>query len=577
MKIIKQFFSLIKKLPEKWVNFAWIFDKSKGFRLKLIFIVAIDVTSSLLSILIAMISRNVINGAQGKDQNQIATFLVAYLAALVVNLGIGVLSSMYVVVVNERFNFSIRRKVFDRIMRSKWIPISKFHSGDLLTRLTSDVNAVSGGITSVFPSIISLVVRFVGAFAALMASAPSLAVSLLIIAPVTVIVSRTISVKLKVLQKKVQETEAEYRSFMQETTANLTIVKSFTFEDASMEALSRIQDKRMKLIIRRNRVTVLAGLVLNAGILTGSTLAFIWGVFGLFNGTIMFGDMTMFMTLVQQVQGPIMGLAGTVPMIIAIVASAERIRDIEAIDKEERLIAPLLPEDVAIRAKDVSCSYDGKTPVLSGISFDLQPHDVAAILGTSGVGKTTLIRAVLALIQPDSGAIEFEVDGIDYPASVSIREMISYVPQGNTLFSGTVADNLRMGCPEASDEEIVEALRVAAAYDFVKDLPDGVNTIIGERGAGLSEGQAQRVSIARAIIKKSPVLILDEATSALDEKTELRVLEGIKSIEPRPTCLIITHRSSVLPFCTKQIRLGDIDQSFERALEESHIVSATHT
>jgi ABC-type multidrug transport system fused ATPase/permease subunit len=281
--------------------------------------------------------------------------------------------------------------------------------------------------------------------------------------------------------------------------------------------------------------------------------AFVFGAIQLSRNTITYGMMSVFLTLVNRVQAPIMNLAHYVPKVVSILASAERIIEIQNIELEENAENHITSENVGINITDLTFGYNEET-VLDNVSMSIEPGEIVAIVGRSGIGKTTLVRLVMSFMSNMKGYIEFINDlGEKERTNAGAREFIAYVPQGNTLFSGTIRENIRMGRLDATEEEMFEMLKLAAGYDFVSGLPDGLDTIIGERGCGLSEGQAQRIAIARALIRKAPILIFDEATSSLDEKTELAVLKNIQNIKPRPTCILITHRRSVLKYCDREI------------------------
>ena len=354
-----------------------------------------------------------------------------------------------------------------------------------------------------------------------------------------------------------QESEAAYRSFLQESLANLLIVKAFANEDYSTERLTQLREERFHWVYRRTKMGVASSTVMSLAFQTGYIVAFCYGAIQISRKMITYGTMSVFLTLVNRVQAPVMGLAQQIPKVVSILASAGRIMELQQIPLEMKTDTQIPSARIGVEIKDMTFGYTDET-VLENVNLRIGPGEFVAIIGESGIGKTTLIRIIMSFMSNIRGSVTFFNEKGDLErANAATRKFISYVPQGNTLFSGTVRENIRMGKLDATEEEMYEALKLASGYEFVMGLPKGIDTVIGERGHGLSEGQAQRIAIARAFLRKAPFLILDEATSALDEKTELEVLQGLKELSPRPTCLIITHRKSILPYCDRELQIVD--------------------
>ncbi|HEX9063428.1 MAG TPA: ABC transporter ATP-binding protein, partial [Clostridia bacterium] len=429
-------------------------------------------------------------------------------------------------------------------------------SGDILTRLTSDVSSVAGGVINTMPSIIALFVQLITAFFTLFYFEPYLALLAFVLGPVTILFSRFWGRKIKKLQVKVQESESAYRSYIQEALQNLLVIKSFRLEEMSESDINALHQKRMQWIISRNKTSILASTVLGAGYWAGYFMAFAWGAMRLAQKATTFGTLAAFLQLVQQVQGPFLGLSRTVPQVIASIASAGRLMELEEIPLEKANGFGELPESVGIELQDVDFGYSDESEILRKVSVNVRPGEIVAVMGPSGEGKTTIIRLILALASPQGGRVLFKgTNGCEYSACAETRDLIAYVPQGNTLFSGTIEENIRCGNKNAALEEIKNAAVAASAWDFISELDEGLNTVIGERGIGLSEGQAQRIAIARAILRNAPILILDEATSALDVESEMHVLEAIKNTASQRTCIVVTHRPSALKICNRVLRL----------------------
>lgn len=533
----------------------WMFEYSKEHIWSIVGLLILNVAISLIGIGSSLASKYVIDLATASNGLTLGIILMVSLTATSILLGI--FSSIYRTVVNEKYSFSIRIKLFDSILKTKWPELSRYRSGDLITRMTSDISAVTGGITSVVPSIITLVIQLAVAFLVLYHYDSGLALFALISGPVAVAASIYMGVKLKKLQIKVQESESAYRSFLHESMNNVIAIKSFCNEEQSVKKFSQLRRERFLWVFKRSKLSVLAGTVMGAAFSAGYLAAFFIGAYKISNQLITFGTMTLFLAMVAQIQSPLVGLGRTIPSLVSILASAGRIMEISELEPEQRRQGTFVPERVNIELDNVSFTY-GNNYILKNVDLDIKAGDTVAITGSTGAGKTTLIKLLMYFITPTQGTVRYyDTNGLSEIANADSRDYIAYVPQGNYLFSGSIADNLRTGRPDATDSEMNEALKCACADEFVNALPDGINTIIGERGEGLSEGQGQRIAIARALIRKSPLLILDESTSSLDEKTEYKILEAINKMEYNPTCLIITHRKAAMSICNRHISMEE--------------------
>lgn len=535
----------------------WCLNYTKPYLPQLALLMGFDFLGTFLSVGMAIIGKKLIDKASIGDLSGLWKIIIIYVAVILGSQLMGIISSLMAVVVYEKFGFGIRKKVYRRILDTCWIDISKYHTGDLMTRLTSDVSAVSDGIANTIPTILRLMVELLVTFCTLAYYDLRLAIFALLVAPIAMIASFWLGRKLKYLTVKVQQTESKYRSFMQESLANILIEKSFCLEDYSEQRLTQLRDERIYWVFKRNRTNMYASAAMGLSFQLGYIVAFAWGAICIANKTITYGTMTVFLQLVNRIQAPIVSLAQLIPKIISMLASAGRIIELQDLPKEKYLGKSITPEKIGVKVETISFGYTEEL-VFEDASIDFKPGEFTAIVGKSGIGKTTLVRLIMAFTDKMKGNIDFYNEkGESIEASPDARQFIAYVPQGNTLFSGSIRDNIRMGKKDATEEEIVEALKSAAAYDFIKEFPQGIDTVIGEKGVGISEGQAQRIAIARALVKKAPFLILDEATSSLDESTELSVLEGIRKWNPSPTCLLITHRRSVLQYCDREIQIVD--------------------
>lgn len=576
--------SRLKK--REYINFSnirWVVLQTKPFLPQIALIVAVDAAVSGIGVWMSLLIKKLVDAAteiaQSADSGavlgsaetsgvlsrvpeviskrpEIAQNISLYIAIIIASLILNAVSSMFSVWVTEKYNFHVRRSFFGKILKTRWLPITSYHSGDIMTRLTSDVSVVTGGVIDVLSSVVSLVVRFSMSFLILMQFDPQLSLFALVLGPAAAAASFYFGRKLKRLQVKVQESESKYRSFMQENISNILIVKSFNAEEPMKEKLSKLFDERLKWVLKRNRMSVIMNSVLGFTYSAGYLVAMAWGVIKISLGLISYGTMTLFLQLVSQIQGPIVQLSRTIPTFISILASAGRINEVNSLEKEEYKREYINSDSIEVNVENAAFSY-GNDKIFENLSLAIAEGETVAVTGESGIGKTTLIRLMMDYLTPESGSVGFNSRGEGFKASPGMRRNISYVPQGNTLFSGTIRDNILLGDPDADDGRIREVLRIVSAEAFVDALPDGVDTAIGERGVGLSEGQSQRIAIARALIKKAPLIIFDEATSALDEKTELDIVNNIRTLDHRPTCILITHRREIIPLLDREIIIKD--------------------
>ena len=532
----------------------WLMKYSKPYMGRIIIMMVFSILTTLASLWMVQISKDIIDSATGGKQ--FVVMLVVYFCLIVSMQIVGIVSALLAAVLNEKFSFGIRKQIYEKIIRSHWMDVKRYHTGDLMTRLTSDAGAIADGIIGTIPNIIMLFIELLLVFITLFTYSPMLALFALLVAPVAALVSFLLGRRLKKLQIKVQESESNYRSFLQESLANLLVVKSFSNEDYSVDRLSKLREERFFWVFKKTKMSIASSTVMSMTFQLGYIVAFAYGAWQIYNKEITYGTMTVFLTLVNRVQGPVIGLAQQIPKVVSILASAGRVMELQDIPLEERLPEKITSDNIGIDIENLTFGYTKDETVLDDVSLKIRPGEFVAVIGESGIGKTTLLRIIMSFMGNYTGKVEFfDNEGIKDTANANTRRFISYVPQGNTLFSGTVRENIRMGRLDATEEEMWDALKLSAGYDFVKELPNGLDTVIGERGHGISEGQAQRIAIARAFVRKAPLLILDEATSALDENTEKEVIKGLQQLEPRPTCIVVTHRKSILAYCDREIKI----------------------
>lgn len=548
----------MKKIKKNYTT--WLIEYTKPHLPKITFIMLCNLSVALLGTVMALVSKQVIDKATNGEN--IIKLIALYVLCTVILQALDMLGQFTSLTFNEKFSFGIRKQVYEKILNGYWMDIKKYHTGDLMTRLTSDAGNIADGIAYTIPNIIKLILELIAAFVTLFYFQPVLALFALVIGPVCGIVTWWMGRKLKWLTKKVQETESNYRSFMQESLANLLIVKSFNNEDNFIHRLENLRQDRFKWVYKKGKYSIFGSSIMAISFQLAYIVAFSFGAVEISRGLITYGTMSLYITMVNRVQGPVVSMAGLVPKVVSIFASAERVMEIQDLPEEEKSEDNAGLQEVGASIDSLSFSYDAKEKVIDNLSLEIKPGEFLAVIGESGIGKTTLVRLMMSFMSQYEGSISYyDNNGNESKAGSFSRNFISYVPQGNTLFSGTIRDNVLMGKLDAIEDEINEALKLAAAYDFVQEFPNGVDTVIGERGHGISEGQAQRIAIARCLIKKAPLIILDEATSSLDAKTELEVLNNLKTLSPKPTCIIITHRLSVLPYCDGRLDLSDTNKS----------------
>lgn len=448
----------------------------------------------------------------------------------------------------------MQQRILDRLLRSEWRGRERRHSGDIINRLETDVSTVVTFLTEVVPNTLSVVALFLGAFFYLLNMDTVLALITVAILPVFMLLSRYYVSRMRRFTRKVRRCDSRVQSILQETVQNRMLIKTLECDSLMIRRLDAKQSALRTHVRRRTKFSVASSLMLNAGFSIGYLVAFLWSAVRLYHGTLTFGAMTAFLQLVYRIQSPARDLTKLAPAFVAVFTAAERLMELEESPEEEQGEPVVMQSPCGVRLKGLSYAYDdGDENVVSNLTFDFRPATCTAILGQTGAGKTTLVRLMLALIRPTEGRVTLYDDTAETDVSPLTRCNFVYVPQGNTLLSGTIRENLLLARPTATEDEMRTALSSACA-DFVFDLPHGLDTRTSERGGGLSEGQAQRIAIARALLRGRSVMLFDEATSALDPETEKRLLNNI--LEQRDhTIIFITHRLAVLDYCDDVLKL----------------------
>lgn len=466
----------------------------------------------------------------------------------------------------------MQQRMLDRLLRAEWKGRNHHHSADILNRLEFDVNNVVNFLTETIPSTLSVLAMFIGAFLYLFSMDKVLAVIVIGIFPMFLAVSKIYVGQMRHLTRQVRDSDSKVQSVLQETIQHRMLIKTLESDSAMVERLGNTQSELRHRVVRRTKFSVFSNMVVNFGFAFGYLVAFLWAAIRMSAHTLSFGGMTAFLQLVNRIQGPARNLTKLVPAFVSVFTAAERLMELEEDPLEEQGTPIYIKAPCGIRLQNVGYAYEdgGGDKVIDGLSFDFKPGSCTAILGETGAGKTTLVRMILALVQPQDGKIEIYHGSTHQALSPLHRCNFVYVPQGNTLMSGTIRENLRLGKLDATDEEMLHALHVSCA-DFVNDLPDGLNTLCSEQGGGLSEGQAQRIAIARSLLRDRSVMLFDEATSALDPDTERQLLNNILSAHDK-TIIFITHRPAVIDYCDQTLKLEkNIANRKEKPLHDATI------
>lgn len=541
------------KYPTRTI-LAWLWEAWRGNRLQAVLNALIGVADVVLSLAQVWAVKHAIDVASGADTGSIY-WAVGIMATLILgNFAINISGVWVRNILGIRAQNRMQQQMLNRIMQSEWHSKAHHHSGDILNRLEIDVSNVVTFLTETIPNTLSVLMMFIGAFFCLFAMDKTLAVILVAIIPLFIAVSKIYMQQMRRLTREVRDSDSRVQAVMQETIQHRMVIKTLEACNDMVQRLENTQAKLRENVVRRTSFSIFSNFIINFGFALGYLIAFLWAAIRMSAGTLTFGGMTAFLQLVNKIQSPARNLTKLAPAFVSVFTAAERLMELAAEPLEEQGEPITVGAPCGIRLENVTYKYeDGTKNVISNLSFDFRPGSCTAILGETGAGKTTLVRMLLALIKPKEGRIVLYNDMEEHTLSPRMRCNFVYVPQGNTLMSGTIRENLRLGKPSATDEEMKEALLMSCA-DFVFSLPDGLSTKCGEQGGGLSEGQAQRIAIARALLRDKHIMVFDEATSALDGDTECRLLENILDNNSR-TVIFITHRPAVLQYCNEQLHL----------------------
>ncbi len=535
--------------------FHWICSHSKSLWISLTLLCVISLMIASCSVYFAVLSRELIDTAVGQMEGVFAQKALRLVLFVVLMLALQAAYSYLNTRVSGKLEMHLRKSVFSCLLSKDFLQVTALHSGDMMNRLTSDVAVITSAVIGILPTLLSFVTRLGFAAGLLLREQPLFLLLYGAFGVLFLIFTRIYSVKMKKFHKKCQESEGKTRSFMQEALQNILAVKAFRNEQEITDYSSALQEDNYRLKMKRNTISIIANVFAALGFTAGYYFAMIWGAFQLVSGGITYGTLVFMLQLVNQLQTPFRGLSSLLPQYYSALASAERLQELEEMQQD-------IPEqrDRQTHGKLQEISFDqlhfsyGQEPIIENLTLSVKAGDFVAISGISGIGKSTLLKLLLGVLNPVSGQVLIRSEAGAESASWNTRDLFAYVPQGNMILSGTIRDNILFFREGATEEEMIQAAKAAEIYDFIAQLPNGFETMLGEKGLGLSEGQVQRLAIARALLRDAPVLLLDEATSSLDEETERAILSHIREMKTK-TLFIVSHRPAALEICNHVIKL----------------------
>ena len=540
----------------------WFFREIARFRWTFVAVLLFQVVGVAISLFYVWLSKDLVDTSvehfQGDLQRQriISLAIIFTLVSLSRPILTAIKSYMQSRMAVSMTN-SLRQRLFDEMLKTEVDVGRKYHSGDMINRMESDVSAVTNAFCAAVPNLFWAGLQFAAAFACVLYVDLRLSLILVVLLPIAAPAGKFIMKKVRKLTLRIKSSDSRIQSHIQESIQHHTLLRTLEYTDGSSQMLGELQDENYSRNLKRIGFSIIARVLMSLAFTLGYLVAFLWGVRGLSTGVVTYGVMTAILQLVGQLQRPLLLASENLPSLLHCTASIDRLMELEDLPKEEAEDALMLGAPAGVRVRNLSFQYpEGEEKVIDNLSFDFKPGSRIAITGRTGIGKTTLLKLILALSRPTSGSIELYDSETSVPVSVKTRCNFAYIPQGNTLFSGTVRENLLMGDRNADEERMKEVLHLAAA-DFVMDLPDGLDTICSEAGGGLSEGQAQRIAVARGLLRPGSIVLLDEFSSALDPATEEEMLSRLTAKDglcAGKTMIFITHRESILNFCDSELK-----------------------
>lgn len=545
----------MEKLTSSKDIFIWLYNTWKGYKLQTIINIAIGILLVFTDLAFVWGTKLCIDIATHNNTRfSLKSAITLLIILLITQLLLSYASKWVKATLGAKSTCQMQKDNYRHLLQCDWSALKQYHSGDILNRLEKDIDSIVTFLTESIPSLLATVTRLIGAFLILYIMNKTLALIIIIICPLFLIISKLYVKKTRLITHDIRTSESKIQSTIQEGLQHITVLKTFGKTLWATEILNETQNNLKKGIKNKTIYSSISSLTMNFGFSAGYIITFTWGVLNLENGIITYGALIAFMQLIGQIQAPIRNLSRYIPIFINAFTASERIIELQAIKQEKLFYKPLLKGDVGIELKNVTFQYPKGRHIFENFSYNFTPHSKTAIVGETGKGKTTLIRLVLSLLHPQKGCIEIYNQTTRLSLTNLSRNNFSYVPQGNTLLNGTIKSNLILGNEYATETDMVNALTAACA-NFVFNSEKGLDMPCGEGGNGLSEGQAQRISIARALLKPCSILIMDEATSSLDEDTEKNVIKNITNLYPEKTIIFITHRPEILKYCTHVLHL----------------------
>ena len=548
------------RVRQLWLECLWVWRYIWRYKGSVLIHLLLGILGIVMSLGSSVASKFLIDAVISYDSGIIGAAASLMLGMRLGNIAMKSIATRIGAVLDIRIQNEIQAEIYQRILKTDWESLEDFRSGDLLNRISNDVSAISSGVTGFVPSLICNVVQLLGAFLIILQYDATMAMIALVGMPLTILASSVLMGKMRHHNRELKEVRSDVMSFQQDSFQNITAIKAFGVMDWFGKRMTQVQQTYRNKYLDYSKFSVWTSALMNLLSLLAYIGCFGWGVYRLWMGRISYGEMTMFLQLSGMLGAAFSAIVGLVPTGISVTTSAGRVMAVVELPEETTQAEPGFAEESAftMELKGVNFHYAAGAPVLKQVDMVARPGELISLTGPSGEGKTTLLRVMLGLIHPSEGSASLiGSSGKEYPLCAATREVFGYVPQGNQIFNGTIEENLKISNPQATQAEMLEALKIACAYDFVMALPDGLNHEVGGRDKRLSEGQAQRLAVARALLKKAPILLLDEATSALDMDTEAALLKNLMDSGMVKTCILVTHRPAGKDLCSRRYHIRD--------------------